>query len=438
MFPPLLSNRNERRNNKKPKRDGDSRTPSQRDRDRLLYSSSFRRLAEVTQVVAANSGYVFHNRLTHSLQVAQVGRRIAEKLFQNQNQQGIFPIGGIDPDTVEAACLAHDLGHPPFGHVIEEELNELGRSIGGFEGNAQSFRIVTKLAFHSPTYAGLDLTRATLAGLLKYPWSRGENLSKPKKWGYYESEKDDFIFALGSESGQEQTVEAFLMDWADDITYSIHDLEDFYRAGRLPLHLLSTQTDDRERNYFFEKVFARHQLLGNSNILQKRPALEKAFNQLIRLFPPMQEYRGTTKQRASLRDFTGSLIGIYINAVSFDDKSGLLEINIAPEFRDQVMMLKELIWVYVIEDPALATQQLGQRHMIRHLFQVYQDSANSHRNWKIFPTYYQERLQTATCSDERSRACIDLIAGMTESQVYRIYNRLTGAPSESSLVDPLR
>jgi dGTPase len=171
----VVSLRNERNHEKKPKQQGDHRTPAQRDRDRVLYSSAFRRLAEVTQVVAANSGYIFHNRLTHSLQVAQVGRRLSEKLVQLQNELGMFPPDGIDPDVVEAACLAHDLGHPPFGHVIEEQLNELGKDVGGFEGNAQSFRIVTKLAFHSPKYSGLDLTRATLAALLKYPWARGEN-----------------------------------------------------------------------------------------------------------------------------------------------------------------------------------------------------------------------------------------------------------------------
>src|SRR6478609_9031210 len=126
-----------------PNPEGDYRAPSQRDRDRVLYSSSFRRLAEVTQVVAANSGYVFHNRLTHSLQVAQVGRRIAEKLNLLQPETKEF----VDPDVVEAACLAHDLGHPPFGHIAEQKLNELaGADIDGFEGNAQSFRIVTRLS----------------------------------------------------------------------------------------------------------------------------------------------------------------------------------------------------------------------------------------------------------------------------------------------------
>jgi dGTPase len=435
----VVSLRNERNYEKKPKQQGDHRTPAQRDRDRVLYSSAFRRLAEVTQVVAANSGYIFHNRLTHSLQVAQVGRRLSEKLVQLQNEHGMFPADGIDPDVVEAACLAHDLGHPPFGHVIEEQLNELGKAVGGFEGNAQSFRIVTKLAFHSPKYSGLDLTRATLAALLKYPWARGENEKKPNKWGYFQSEKDDFEFARSFYKPKYvQTTEAFLMDWADDITYSVHDLEDFYRAGRLPLHLLSMQTDSREREYFFEQVFARHEALKNTSILAARKELESAFTEVSRLFPPMQEYRGTIKQRTSLRNFTGSLIGRYINGVSFSDQDDLTRVVVEQQFKNEVTMLKELIWIYVIQDPALATQQFGQRHMIKLLFEIYVDAAQSRKDWKVFPTYYQERLNNEEDTDEKTRTCIDLIAGMTETQVHRIYSRLTGVSTESSLNDPLR
>src|SRR5215469_4649135 len=121
--------------------------------------------------------------------------------------------------VVEAACLAHDLGHPPFGHVAEEKLDELaGEEVGGFEGNAQSFRIVTRLSQHSTTHRGLDLTRATLAAILKYPWMRGENKEKLDKWGAYSSEKKDFDFAIAlCPAPQTKTIEASLMDWADDI-----------------------------------------------------------------------------------------------------------------------------------------------------------------------------------------------------------------------------
>jgi dGTPase len=250
--------RNERLHINKPPGRGDYRTPAQRDRDRLLYSSAFRRLAEVTQVVSPTAGYVFHNRLTHSQQVAQVGRRLAEKLNQAYSAELRQCEDAIDPDVVEAAGLAHDLGHPPFGHIAEDELNELSKEVGGFEGNAQSFRIITKLALHSANHRGLDLTRATLAAVLKYPWFRGGNENKPNKWGAYESETRDFNFANALlRNPRVRTIEADLMDWADDVTYSVHDLEDFYRAGRMPLHFLARVSDARERESFFENAFQR-------------------------------------------------------------------------------------------------------------------------------------------------------------------------------------
>ena len=151
---------------------GDRRKSFQIDRDRILYSSAFRRLAQVTQVVTAQEGHVFHNRLTHSLKVAQVARRLTESLVTQQPEIA-EKLGGIEPDVVEAAALAHDLGHPPFGHIAEEELDECAVRHDlkdGFEGNAQSFRILTKLAIHRIDYCGLNLTRATLNGVLKYPW----------------------------------------------------------------------------------------------------------------------------------------------------------------------------------------------------------------------------------------------------------------------------
>jgi predicted deoxyguanosinetriphosphate triphosphohydrolase len=151
----------------------DNRSAFQRDRDRILFTSAFRRLAGVTQVFSAEEGHIFHNRLTHSLEVAQVGRRLCERLTTDYRETADRL--EINPDVVEAACLAHDLGHPPFGHIAERLLDELvtHELADGFDGNAQSFRIVTKLAFRSTDVTGLNLTRATLNALLKYPWLRG-------------------------------------------------------------------------------------------------------------------------------------------------------------------------------------------------------------------------------------------------------------------------
>ena len=147
-----------------------------------MYSGAFARLAEITQVVSPERGYVFHNRLTHSLKVGQIARRLAE-YFNRDQQPVVEKLGGLDPDSAEAAGLAHDLGHPPFGHIAEEELDQLVREAGlqdGYEGNAQSFRIVTRLAssdardLKQRSIAGLNLTRTTLDGILKYPWASGD------------------------------------------------------------------------------------------------------------------------------------------------------------------------------------------------------------------------------------------------------------------------
>jgi dGTPase len=432
--------RNQRLHERKTKIEGDDRSPAQRDRDRLLYSSALRRLAEVTQVVSADSGYVFHNRLTHSLQVAQVGRRLAEKLLKRLPQiTSDLDFEGLDPDVVESACLAHDLGHPPFGHIAEEALNRAAAKYGGFEGNAQSFRILSRLAFRSADYRGLDLTRATLAAVLKYPWFKGQNPEKPEKFGAFESERRDFEFARELyPNSQAQTIEAALMDWADDITYSIHDLEDFYRAGRMPLHLLGNR-DPSERQYFFNDLFERR-CAGDLKLTQRRSDLEEAFtDMMVSTFPPIRAYSGSEAQRIGLRNFTGTLIGRYINGVDLIEKDGRLCAQAKPEYRDEVLMFKQLTWTYVIEAPSLATQQWGLKQKIRKLFCVYTEAAASSKEWKLFPVYYQERLRRAIGDEnELVRVCIDLIASMTENQVHKVFGRLTGSSSGASLEDPLQ
>ena len=432
--------RNARRHTIRPasKRDGsDLRSPAQKDRDRVLYTSSFRRLAQVTQVVAADTGHVFHNRLTHSLQVAQVGRRLAERLAKVHESE-INQSTGLDPDVVEAACLAHDLGHPPFGHIAEEELNRLaGAEIDGFEGNAQSFRILTKLSQHSPLHRGLDLTRATLAAVLKYPWLKGENPEKPKKWGAYRTDEKDFNFALTLVGGRrERTIEAQLMDWADDITYSVHDLDDFFRARKIPLHLLADRRYDHERIAFFEDAERRHK--GEKGIWNATQELREAFNEvMIGLFPLQQAYSGTWEERARLREFTSQLIGRYIGGTSLKPgPTGLVEVHVDDHLLMEVAMLKELTWTYIIEGPALASQQFGQRRVIAKLFEIYMDAATDKEHWNIFPPYYRQNLASAE-QDGVKRTIIDLIAGMTEEQAPAIHNRLTGVSVGSGLEDLL-
>ena len=229
----------------------DQRGPFQRDRDRIIYTSAFRRLAWVTQVVSAHEGDPFHNRLTHTLEVAQIGKRLAEKLLKEQPEE-VSAVGGVDPEVVEAAALAHDLGHPPFGHAAERELDELVRKAGlldGFEGNPQSFRVLTKLAVRGHESLGLNLTRATLDATLKYPWYRTSTPPQHgRKWGAYNTESAEFEWVRGSEPRcVQKSAEAELMDFADDIAYAIHDVEDFYRTGLIPLDRLVTNQDEVDK-----------------------------------------------------------------------------------------------------------------------------------------------------------------------------------------------
>jgi dGTPase len=230
----------------------DQRREFQRDRDRVLYSPFFRRLAGVTQVVHAAEGHVFHNRLTHSIKVAQIGRRLAELLKANSEAGLIQSIGELDEDVVETACLSHDLGHPPFGHIAENQLDQCAQEravADGFEGNPQSFRIVARVAIRNNEHPGLNLTRASLNAILKYPWARATDGKEHDKWGHYHSEKDDFDYARALEKPGEnrKSVEAEIMDWANDVAYSLHDVDDFYRAGFVPLDQILSESAETAR-----------------------------------------------------------------------------------------------------------------------------------------------------------------------------------------------
>jgi len=372
-----------------PDKSQDNRLAFQRDRDRILYTTSFRRLARVTQVVSSDEGHVFHNRLTHSLQVAQVGRRIAEKLKREAQSLNFATSVNIDPDVVEAACLAHDIGHPPFGHIAERELDAIARLRGlsdGFEGNAQSFRIVTRLAMGSTDY-GLNLTRATLNAILKYPWRHGENQEKPDKWGCYEDDEELFSWArrLGPGSNT-QSDEARLMDWSDDVTYSVRDVDDFYRAGVIPLDRLVVDSEERER--FYKGVFARRKekLPRNMNELY----LRGAFDSLMGVLNVREPYTPTREGRVRLRRVTSTLIRNFVNAVRWDVSVNPPRIAIEDRQRAEIFMLKQLTWHYVIKNPALATQQHGQKLIIRQLFNAfYKAGTRKDLNIDFFPISFR-------------------------------------------------
>ena len=430
----------------------DNRTRYQRDRDRILYTSAFRRLAGVTQVASADEGHVFHNRLTHTLEVAQVARRIAERLLTAYAGKSEQP--DIDPDVAEGCALAHDLGHPPFGHIAEKELDLLisnpamrGFDPDGFEGNAQSFRIVTRLALRTYDYDGLNLTRATLNGIIKYPWLREGRIGKSttvrvkqkfsnkpdrnKKWAAYRSEREHFIWARELTPSTEHdtpSLEAQIMDWADDITYAVHDVSDFFRAGLVPLDRLGADSED-ERDRFFDGTFDRTDWLQGFS----RSELISSFDKLRRLFPLRDRYSGSNEHRRALRLFTSGLIGECVTGVQLDSRNSRLVIP--NKNRKEIIMLKQLTWHYVIINAALATKQLGQKRIIRELFDIFH-AATVRGEPEIFPVAYRELLEQASNARERTRLVSDMIAGMTEQQAINIHHKLSGI-NLGSVLDPL-
>jgi len=425
-------------------RDGDDRTEFQRDRDSILYSSALQRLSTTTQVVSGEQGRVFHNRLTHSLQVAQVGRRLAEKL--KLKQPDLATLYRLNEDVVEAACLAHDLGHPPFGHLAETALNKLARKsrgIQGFEGNAQSFRIVTVLAFRSEKFEGLNLTRQTLRAILKYPWtySARRTADKRKKWGAYDSESEHFHAAVGKDGKgpYPRSVEAELMDWADDLTYAIHDAEDFYRAGLIPLHLLryiSEMANSSERDKFLDYVSHKRSKISELRDC-KDEELDSMFREILATFFKLSgPYQGTREDRSKLRTFTSELVGRYINGIELipEDRDGK-RVSANEELQKEIALLKQLTWYYVIDGPGLALQQHAQRKIIEDLYAIFLNEAKKDSPSYLLPPYCRDRLQEKSKDhrDSPERVVVDLIAGMTESQALLTYQKLNGVVIPSGL-----
>ncbi len=416
----------------------DARSPGRRDRDRVLYSSAFRRLSGITQVVAPDDRHPIHNRLTHTLEVAQIGRSLAEQFLRDDaNHDLIGRVGGLDPDVVEAACLAHDLGHPPFGHVAEAELDQLLKAQGvdgGFEGNPQTFRILNKLTVRYRESDGLNLTRATLCAVLKYPWLRGTDGRTARKWGAYESERAEFEWAheLLAAHARKRSLEAEIMDWADDIAYAVHDVEDFYRAGLIPLDRLATP-GSAELDRFLETEVAR-----TDELRRLDPArLREQFQNLLDIAPVDSPYAGTREGRSRLRSFTSSLVDRYINAARLVEPEGdgpVLQID--PEPHMEVMLLKGLTWQYVIESRALITQRYGYRKLIQSLFATLCDASSSEQDRRVLPDFYRDLLGNAPSDVLIARTVTDLISSLTEMQVVALHHRLTGIAMGASL-DPI-
>jgi dGTPase len=424
-------------------RGGEFRTPFQKDRDRILYSGAFRRLAEITQVASPQRGYIIHNRLTHVLKVAQVARRLAETLVQKTKTADIHKGFGLDPDVVETAALAHDLGHPPFGHLAEEELDHalMARGLSdGFEGNAQTFRIVTKLESRGfsvqekpePFFGGLNLTRASLNAIIKYPWSRQRRGKGNLKWNVYDTELEVFNFAREQIKSEVPTLEAQIMDWSDDLAYGVHDFEDFYRSGIIPVAELMRSED--VRNKFIQSAFIRCSLKS----LKDQGEFESAAQTLFDEFPFVGPYEGTLTDRALLKSFSNSIINSFMKHTRIKDG----KVKRPEDLESRIKVLTQLTWHYVIEGPDLALEQIGHREILRCVLKTFIGHAQEN-DLSIFSPRYKyslERLhatrrqldavtdkkEIAGIDNEILRIASDIIAHMSEKEILTIHSKVKG------------
>jgi dGTPase len=410
------------------------RSEGQRDRDRIVYSSAFQRLGGVTQVTASEPGHIFHTRLTHSVKVAQFARRSVERFRKQAAETGDaeLPEGAkrlansLDRDAAEAVSLGHDLGHPPFGHVGEQALKEA--TGGDFEGNAQSFRIVSRLSARATDPAGLNLSRQTLNGLLKYPWMRDETHPKrSEKYGAYRTDEQAFNFAREDSPEHEPSALARLMDWADDVTYAVHDMDDFFRAGLVPLDRLKGQGREVER--FAAALTER----GRIKDVDKAIA---ALQDVLAFFPLKEPYEGRIEERIALRGFGSRLITVYMEALKLENSAaaGKIDLVIEETASEQVEVLKALTWEYVVERPSLAVMQHGHTTVVGFLYAEYFKATAEKGDVRIVPPAFRHRVEKDMTVGARKHLALDLVSSLTERDAIELYRRMTGV-APGSLLD---
>ncbi|MEV6009589.1 deoxyguanosinetriphosphate triphosphohydrolase [Streptomyces sp. NPDC051976] len=402
------------------------RTAFQRDRARVLHSAALRRLAGKTQVVdpgqhsAAEMDTSPRTRLTHSLECAQVGRELGAAL-------------GCDPDLVETACLAHDLGHPPFGHNGELVLAEFAADCGGFEGNAQSLRLLTRIepkrfvpaadGDDALVSVGLNLTRAALDAATKYPWPRGGHPTTPgsPKFGVYEDDLPVFGWArLGAPDGR-QCFEAQVMDWSDDVAYSVHDVEDGLQAGHIDPAALRSPA---ERTEVFGCAAARY-VPADTDPAELAAALDRLLDQPW--WP--HGYDGSALAQARLKDAASQLIGRFCLAAETATRerygTGRLtryraELVVPREQRMECAVLKAVADRYVMQRAAQARRRAEQRVVIGELAQELLARAP----YGLDPQFHA--IFTSAPDDAtRRRAIIDQIASLTDAAATALHARLT-------------
>jgi len=388
------------------------RTPFEQDRDRIIYSPAFRRLQNKTQVFLSGEFDFYRTRLTHSMEVSQIGRSIVNHL--NRSSDALSDHFRIDQDLVESICLAHDIGHPSFGHAGEQILNELMLESGGFEGNAQNLRILVDLFYRDKTqWSGMNPTRAFLDGMLKYK-VLFVNSEKKKNHFIYNFQKDilDFVspdvefpalFDTESALNSFKSLECRIMDWADDIAYSIHDIDDGIRAGFITMKKIRNWMDDKDEDY-----------TGND-----REFLEKL---------------ATAIADDTFSAFLARLIGTFIHGTKLVERENALaektyryqfDIQIREECTALCTLLKMLSINLVFHTPQVHQLEYKGGRILRELFTVMEDEyvTKDAPGYRLLPAHYHLALQKHNESERRRMLC-DYISGMTDGFVVRTYKRL--------------
>ena len=393
------------------------RTPFERDRARVVHSAALRRLSGKTQVVGPQTDDFVRNRLTHSLEVAQIGRDLARAL-------------GCHPDIVETAALAHDLGHPPFGHNGERALAELSADCGGFEGNAQTLRILTRLESKTQDAAGrsagLNLTRATLDACVKYPWGRSDAVppagvhadGSPRvvvKFGVYDDDQPVFRWLRAGVDGERRCLEAQVMDLADDVAYSVHDVEDAVVAGRADLTDLDTEALWTTVREWYVPDAEEHHL---DAVLKGLTAIGSW---------PHASYDGSRAALAALKNLTSDLIGRFCGAVqaaTFASAAGPFVryracLVVPHETLLEIAVLKSVAAHYVMRADGRVALMERQRTLLAELVEALAAGGPS-----LLERQFADDWAEAADDGARRRVLVDQVASLTDASAVRWHERL--------------